>query len=157
MEGFGEPYTKSHDMLVRNHPMMLMAEYARRELLRHPLCLTLVRHKWMKYGRQSFYIIFLAYCLFLTFLTSYILTSPNPVSHPSLYNCSDFFHSSTNQTELPGEDFELFNNVSRYMVIGFIVVYVLRFLYEGSIIILFKVIYTKVFMILFGPGASDFV
>jgi hypothetical protein len=135
-------------MLVRNHPMMLMAEYARRELLRHPLCLTLVRHKWMKYGKRSFLLLFLTYCLFLTSLTSYILTSPNPVTHPNLYNCSDFFNSSTNQTtELPGENFEVFNDVSRYMVIVFIVVYVLRFLYGGSHVILFKVNYMVVFII----------
>ena len=128
-------------MLVRNHPMMLMAEYARRELLRHPLCLTLVRHKWNKYGKRSFLFLFLTYCLFLTSLTSFVLTSPNPVSHPNLYNCSDFFNSSTNQTELPGEDFEVFNNVSRYAVILFIAFYVARFFYEGFYVILFKVIY----------------
>ena len=158
VKGFGVPYTKSNSLLVKNHPVMLMAEYARKELLRHPVCLTLVRHKWMMYGRQSFYAIFLFYCLFLISLTSYILTSPNPVTHPNLYNCSAFFNSSTNQTELPGEDFEVFKEISRTIVICFIVIYLLRFLYEGSISILFDVSYNvefiKPYIVALGPAAS---
>ena len=46
-------------------------------LLRHPLCLALVRRKWKKYGRYLYYIGLLSYLVFLFFLTSYALLTPN--------------------------------------------------------------------------------
>ena len=46
-------------------------------LLRHPLCLALVRRKWIKYGRYLYYLSLLPYLTFLIFLTSYALLTPN--------------------------------------------------------------------------------
>ncbi len=36
-----------------NHPLMVMAELRKGNLLRHPLCLGLVRHKWKQFGRYG--------------------------------------------------------------------------------------------------------
>ncbi len=47
-------------------------------MLRHPLCLALVRHKWKSFGRYVYYGQLFLYLLFLFFLTSYLLMVPNP-------------------------------------------------------------------------------
>ncbi len=47
-------------------------------MLRHPLCLALVRHKWKSFGRYVYYVQLFLYVLFLFFLTSYLLLAPNP-------------------------------------------------------------------------------
>ena len=46
-------------------------------MLRHPLCLALVRRKWNKYGRYLYYMGLLRYSTFLAFLTSFALLTPN--------------------------------------------------------------------------------
>ena len=38
-------------------------------LLKHPLCLALVKKKWNDFGRYFYYIILVGYIMFLTFLT----------------------------------------------------------------------------------------
>lgn len=46
-----EPYTGEARELKENHPLMLMVKYKRLNLLSHPVSITLVKHKWMSYGR----------------------------------------------------------------------------------------------------------
>ena len=117
-----------------------------KDLLRHPLCLTLVREKWMKYGKRTFIFQLITYALFLASLTTFVLTSPSPVTHPQYYNCSQFFENSSfrpvlNETTSVDFDYEDTNTVFRWLVILFVVIYVLRFIIEGSASILFKVFF----------------
>ena len=77
-------------------------------------------------------------------LTTYILSSPNPVTHPQFYDCSKFFSNQTDRPILnetiPDEKYETINDISRYLVLYFFcVLYVLRALIEGSLIIFVKV------------------
>lgn len=72
-----EPYTSEARELKDNHPLMLMVKYKRLNLLSHPVSITLVKHKWMSYGRVVYYSALLFYLVFLTFLTGYILTARN--------------------------------------------------------------------------------
>uniref|UniRef100_A0A0K2TKJ7 Transient receptor potential cation channel subfamily A member 1 homolog [Aplysia californica] n=1 Tax=Lepeophtheirus salmonis TaxID=72036 RepID=A0A0K2TKJ7_LEPSM len=72
-EPFLSTYHKNRRIVNQNHPFMIMAEEKNRDLLRHPLCLALVRHKWRKFGRYVFYGRVFLYSLFLVFLTSYLL------------------------------------------------------------------------------------
>ncbi|ROT68231.1 putative transient receptor potential cation channel subfamily A member 1-like isoform X2 [Penaeus vannamei] len=72
-----EPYTGEARELKENHPLMLMVKYKRLNLLSHPVSITLVKHKWMSYGRVVYYSALLFYLVFLTFLTGYILTARN--------------------------------------------------------------------------------
>ena len=51
--------------------------FSLQNLLRHPLCLALVRRKWNKYGRYLYYMGLLRYSTFLAFLTSFALLTPN--------------------------------------------------------------------------------
>ena len=39
--------------------------------------MALVRRKWLDYGRYLYYLGLLFYCIFLAFLTSYALLTPN--------------------------------------------------------------------------------
>ena len=55
-EEFEDPYTRDHDMMVRNHPMMVMAEYSCRALLRCLLSQLLHNiwfRKWVSVSHSS--------------------------------------------------------------------------------------------------------
>lgn len=78
------PYASNGKVWMDNHPLMIMAQQRRRDLLRHPLCLALVRHKWKTFGRYMYYGNLSFYSIFLTFLTIYILVAPNPAIYGSV-------------------------------------------------------------------------
>ena len=44
-------YINDFRELKKNHPLMLMVKYKRLNLLNHPVSISLVKHKWMSYGR----------------------------------------------------------------------------------------------------------
>ena len=160
-EGFENPYTSDHELLIRNHPMTVMADYSRRvsqysliksnidfftqTLLRHPLCLSLVREKWIKFGKMSYFLLFTLYLLFLASLTTYILTSINPVDHPQFYNCSEYFANKTQgpvlpvNGTLPEEPYKNLNHFCRISCILLCVFYLILSLLEDSWLILAKV------------------
>lgn len=71
------PYTNDARELKENHPLMLMVKHKRLNLLAHPVSVTLVKHKWMKFARWVYYSTLIFYSVFLTFLTGYILTARN--------------------------------------------------------------------------------
>ena len=83
------------------------------------------------------------YIGFLSMLTTYILTSPNPVTHPQFYDCSEFFANQTDRplinATIPTETYESANNVSRIFTLIFCATYFLRFVLEGSIFVILKV------------------
>ena len=87
---------------------------------RHPLCLALVRKKWMRYGKMSFFFLYLLpYVFFLTFLTTFVLTSPNPITNPQYYNCTEYFHNQTqrpilNETMSPEVDNKRWNDAAKW-------------------------------------------
>ncbi|XP_069174847.1 transient receptor potential cation channel subfamily A member 1 homolog isoform X4 [Procambarus clarkii] len=70
-----EPYSQDTRELKNNHPLMLMVKYKRLNLLAHPVSISLVKHKWMSYGRFVYYLTLGFYMIFLIFLTGYILTA----------------------------------------------------------------------------------
>lgn len=45
------PYATDPRLLRRNHPLMVMVQYKRTALLAHPVCVSLIKHKWTSYGR----------------------------------------------------------------------------------------------------------
>ena len=60
-------------------------------LLRHPLCLALIRRKWQNYGRYLYFTGLFFYLIFLALFTSYALLTPNANSDSSnsSYFCRD--------------------------------------------------------------------
>ncbi len=49
-------------------------------LLGHPLCMALVRHKWNHFGRHVYYFTLLIYFFYVIFLTDFIINTPAPYS-----------------------------------------------------------------------------
>ena len=69
----GKPFHPDGEIIKANHCLMLMVQNRQKHLLKHPLCLGLLRHKWKSFGRYVFYFQFLLYCLFLASITTYTL------------------------------------------------------------------------------------
>ena len=119
-DGSGEIYNTAYSTKsVQNHPMMIMANERKLDLLQHPVCLALMKHKWAHYGRIPYFVDLLAYLTFLIFLSIYVLTSPGPLTHPELFDCpGDFFNDSLfdSFSQPPDEYFHnsTLNSVGRY-------------------------------------------
>ena len=82
---------ESHEVDISNHPLMIMKEEQRVDLLQHPVCLALILKKWNSYGYIIYYSNLLLYAIFLYALNFYVLTSPSPVQNAWLFNCSNYF------------------------------------------------------------------
>ena len=145
-DGFEDPYTPDFQLVKRNHPLMIMADYSRHDLLRHPLCLSLVRYKWHKYGKFPYYFNLLSYFTFLMFLTAFVLTSPSPIQNPEYYDCSQYFKQNVSMRPIINGTFEYkarfekSHNSCKWMMVLMIVIYVLRIFNEGTIMVFLKVI-----------------
>ena len=85
-----------------NHPLMIMAKEEQRNLLRHPLCLALIRRKWQHYGRYLYFTGLFSYLLFLALLTSYALLTPNANTDN---NSSDFCKNPSKAQSQPKTPF----------------------------------------------------
>lgn len=73
---FKKTYSRNAKVIMDNHPLMIMAKEEQRNLLRHPLCLALIRRKWQNYGRYLYSGSLIFYLIFLAFLTTYALLTP---------------------------------------------------------------------------------
>jgi hypothetical protein len=76
------PYHPVGAVVKRNHCLMLMVKRRQKHLLKHPLCLGLLRHKWKTFGRYVFYSQFTLYCLFLASMTAYTLLQLDRAAWP---------------------------------------------------------------------------
>jgi len=83
-----KPYSSSATVLKLNHPLMLMVKEKRTNLLGHPLCQALVRHKWNAFGRYVYYLTLILYFLFVIFLTDFIINTPAPYSPTQILETS---------------------------------------------------------------------
>ncbi|XP_065898915.1 transient receptor potential cation channel subfamily A member 1 homolog isoform X2 [Dysidea avara] len=68
-----------HDF-AKNHPLQIMVDYGRANLMEHPLTAKLLLHKWWSFGIWLYLTRFLAYAIFVAFLTSFAMESPTPES-----------------------------------------------------------------------------
>lgn len=81
----------------KNHPLSLMVEHERENLLMHPLVLQLLKHKrWHSFGGHIFYFSLLLHTLFLTFFTTYIVTARPPYFR--MAGDADFCSEKTDQS-----------------------------------------------------------
>ncbi|KAK7065169.1 hypothetical protein SK128_006956, partial [Halocaridina rubra] len=122
-EGFlldeAEPYTSDARELKTCHPLMLMVRSKRLNLLAHPVSVTLVKHKWMKFGRVLYYSMLAVYLVFLTFLTGYILTARNWTSIKEQMNNTDEIMQKVKaaQEQKSCKDIEIELNLSQSMFV----------------------------------------
>lgn len=54
------------------------------ELLNHPLCLSLIRRKWIQFGGVIYFLYLLLYTLFVASLTLFVITTPAAFSTDQL-------------------------------------------------------------------------
>jgi hypothetical protein len=67
-----KPYSKSALVIQNNHPLQLMCKQQQKSLMKHPLCLALLRHKWNRFQFLFwFYIIF--YIVYLGLITTFVM------------------------------------------------------------------------------------
>ena len=87
------------------------------------------------------------YLLFLASITTYVVTSPNPILMPQFYNCTTFFHwnntINNNQSDIdrviPFEKSERVNDISRIVLILTASLNLVWILVGGNFLILMKV------------------
>lgn len=61
----------------KSHPLAIMVEYERVDLLKHPLVRSMVRRKWQQYTRYFYYLNLSFYILFLVLLTLFVFVVPS--------------------------------------------------------------------------------
>ena len=67
-----KPYSKSALVIQNNHPLQLMCKQQQKTLMKHPLCLALLRHKWNRFQFLFwFYVIF--YFVYLGLITTFVM------------------------------------------------------------------------------------
>ena len=120
---------ESYIVDINNHPMVIMADEKKLDLLQHPLCIAIILKKWSMY-RWYYYFTLVFYALFLTFLMLYTMSSPTPIDNPGLFNCTAFFRASSrsssgasNSTELENvigtnSDWNKFHRVVLMVIVG---------------------------------------
>jgi hypothetical protein len=101
------------------------------DLLRHPLCMALVRFKWIRYGRYVYYIQLASYAIFLACLTTYIVIAPNPADYKEYYHddptCGSFFSNNKSRSmqliadkpDLPEKD--AFQMITQYVLMSLVI------------------------------------
>ena len=106
---------KKYVVETNNHPMMVMAEERKVDLLQHPLCLAIILRKWVMYGRKFCWFQLGYYLVFLLTLNLYIITSPSPIQEPQLFSCTQFFaeRNTSNTTTATSK----WNNGYRFSVL----------------------------------------
>ncbi|XP_069174826.1 transient receptor potential cation channel subfamily A member 1 homolog [Procambarus clarkii] len=73
-----KPYSTDARLLYTNHPLTLMIKHRRETLLAHPVCVHLIKHKWMSYGRFVYLVNLAFYLVFLVSLTACVLSARDP-------------------------------------------------------------------------------
>lgn len=104
------PYTTDSGTFKKNHPLMIMVTSKREDLLAHPLVTALLRYKWTKFGRTFYYVNFLVYAVFLTFLTGYIVSTNAPYMPP-------FNNTSCETQDAMNYSQPLFAKIGKYAII----------------------------------------
>ncbi|XP_071078636.1 transient receptor potential cation channel subfamily A member 1 homolog [Haliotis cracherodii] len=73
-----KPYASDSSILKMNHPLKIMVTLRRKDLLSHPLVMSMLNHKWLTLGCPLYIASVHLYLVFLTFLTVYIVETPPP-------------------------------------------------------------------------------
>ena len=75
----------------KKHPLIIMHEQHKLDLLQHPVCLALILKNWWPIGFFLYYTNMVVYFCYLGYLTIFVLGSSSPVENAWLFNCSDYF------------------------------------------------------------------
>ena len=87
---------QKHHVSIDNHPLIIMANQERVDLLQHPLSLVIAERKWETYGFKSYLQQIGAFIVFLVALHLFALTSP---SSAETFEDKSAIDNTTNTTE----------------------------------------------------------
>ncbi|XP_046572150.1 transient receptor potential cation channel subfamily A member 1 homolog [Haliotis rubra] len=73
-----DPYTNKASVIKKNHPLSIMVECNRDELLQHPLVSKLIKRKWWHFGAYYYLLNFIVHLIFVSMVTRYMLQSTHP-------------------------------------------------------------------------------
>ncbi|XP_013406001.1 transient receptor potential cation channel subfamily A member 1 homolog isoform X2 [Lingula anatina] len=134
------PYSKDSRILKKNHPLQIMVSSKREDLLSHPLVSSLLKHKWHKFGAAFYYINLIFYCVFLTFLTGYMLVHEPPymLVNYTAWNGTDIYTVSCQELASFGLHqpvqypiaFLLFGTIGKWIVLALAVLTLVRELFQ---------------------------
>jgi hypothetical protein len=85
---YRRPYTDDSYTLIRNHPLLLMAQCQQMDLMSLDFCTKLRAAKFNRFSGWVFALIFLIYLLFVAIYTVVILQVKHPQYYYDLYNSS---------------------------------------------------------------------
>lgn len=133
-----EAYSTDSTVLKKNHPLMIMVKHHQEDLLAHPLVTSLLRYKWDSFGRYFYYLNLLLYCVFVTFLTGYVVTTKAPYmywkvnSNSTATFCTDVnMWVKENDQKLPeGVKQPLFAFIGKYVIMGLAALNLIRELFQ---------------------------
>nr|CAB3267274.1 transient receptor potential cation channel subfamily A member 1 homolog [Phallusia mammillata] len=96
-----------------------MVEAKQKKLLRHPLVVSLLNHKWRAYGRAVYYLNLWLYLMFMGFFNLYMLTMPPPYSIDSSNMTSSCVAIITEAQQTFGRcyDYKPMSFVAKYFII----------------------------------------
>lgn len=120
------PYTTESNVFLKNHPMIIMVDSSREELLDHPLVTALRRHKWISFGRVFYYTSLVSYLIFLAFLTGYILVTKPPYAIDKSGFSSLAGENDCEKYDNSGEKQHLFAKIAKYVILVFDVIYLIK-------------------------------
>ncbi|XP_053397533.1 transient receptor potential cation channel subfamily A member 1 homolog isoform X2 [Mercenaria mercenaria] len=120
------PYTTESNVFLQNHPMNIMVESSREELLDHPLVTALRRHKWVSFGRVFYYVSFVSYLIFLAFLTGYILVTKPPYAIDKSNFANVAGDTDCEKYQNSGVKQNLFASIAKYVILVLDVIYIIK-------------------------------
>nr|CAB3267276.1 transient receptor potential cation channel subfamily A member 1 homolog [Phallusia mammillata] len=115
------PYSDDVNLLKKNHPLNIMVEEKRYNLLLHPLVVSLLDYKWRKFVRPVYIFNLSLYVMFMGFFNVYMLMMPPPYSIDSSNMTSSCVAITTEAQPKFGRcyDYNLWGIVAKYFVIVF--------------------------------------
>ncbi|XP_060585014.1 transient receptor potential cation channel subfamily A member 1 homolog isoform X3 [Ruditapes philippinarum] len=120
------PYTTESNIFLRNHPMNIMVASSSEELLDHPLVTALRRHKWVSFGRLFYYVSFVSYLIFLSFLTGYILVTLPPFAIDKSNFDSVDGDNDCEKYENTGHKEHTFAKIAKYVILVMDIIYIIK-------------------------------
>ncbi|XP_046346459.2 transient receptor potential cation channel subfamily A member 1 homolog isoform X2 [Haliotis rufescens] len=123
-----KPYASDSSILKMNHPLKIMVALRRKDLLSHPLVMSMLNHKWLTLGCPLYIASVNLYLVFLTFLTTYIVETPPPY----IYNSSDFAAMSSGSCDHLNTTYQQPKPalIAKYVVILLVVFNMLKELFQ---------------------------
>ena len=110
-------YEAFEEIDFENHPLTIMIDEERDELLQHPVCRALTLRKWSQHGKHAYYFLQAVNVVFLALFQAIIFTSENPIERKK--NNTDLFR--VNGTKIEEQHKSVANQISSFLMLVFVI------------------------------------